>query len=183
MPTYLPPLRGVSLSEAEAEAATIAPVGRVPLDALEFYHPNFDAPARVVNDKANLVATLEADAPRNAGEEVTFIAVGVEVVWPSETDDASAPKLQLRLDGASPVLVEQLDLAVGTLDPVVVIVRRYMSDDTSGPARLPVLTMELSDVKVSETTVLATCIFRDPANTRFPRLAYTRTKYPGLSAR
>jgi hypothetical protein len=183
VPTYLPPLHGISLSEAEAEAAAIAPIHRVALDALEFWHPAFTAPARVVNDNAPLTATLEADAPRDAGEAVTFQAVAVSVIWPSETDDAAAPRLQLQVDGVSAILIDQLELAVDTLDPVILIARRYMSDDLSGPARLPVLTLELTDVRVTETRVTATCLAGDPANTRFPSRAYTRARYPGLPAR
>lgn len=183
MPTFLPQLQGVSLSEAEAEAATIAPITRVPLDALEFWHPSFTEPARIVNDRVPLTATLEADAPRNAGETVTFQAVGVTVVWPSETDDASAPRLQLQVDGVSALLIEQLDRAVDTLDPVVLIARRYMSDDLSGPSRDKQLHLELTDVQCSETRITASCLFSDPASSRFPSRAYTRARYPGLAAR
>lgn len=183
MPTYLTPLQGVSLSQAEAEAAAIAPTSRVGLDALEFWHPAFTEPARVVNDRAPLVATLEATAPRNAGATVTFQPVGVTVVWPAETESQSTPKLQLQVDGVSSVLTEQLDLAVGSLTPVTLIARRYMSDDLSGPARLPVLQLELSNVKVTDTRVTADCIHQDPANLRFPARAYTRAHYPGLAAR
>ena len=183
MPSYLPPLRGVTLSEAEAEAAATAPIDRVMLDCMEFWHPAFTEAARVVNDKRDFTGTLEATAPRNAGETVTWKAVGVTVVWPSETDDAAAPRAQLQVDGVSSVLTEQLDLASDTLDPVTLILRRYASDDPSGPSRLPVLTLELSDVTVTEQRVTATCIYGDPASRRFPARAYTRARYPGLAAR
>jgi hypothetical protein len=184
MPTYLTPVNGVSLSEAEAEAATIAPIGRVALDTLEFYRSDFDAPARVVNDRVDFTGTLEADAPRSAGEAVTFTAVGVTVVWPSETDEASAPKLTLEIDGVSAILTEQLNRGTGTLEPLQVLPRRYMSDDPGGPSRLPVQALELSNVQATETRVTADAVSGDdPVNRRFPALAYRRARYPGLSAR
>lgn len=183
MPTYLTPLQGVSLSQAEAEAAAIAPAHRAALDALEIWHPSFTAPARVVNDKADLVATLEADAPRNPGETVPFKAVAFGVVWPSENDDPSSAQLKLTIERVSAELAAQLDLAQDTLDPVTLIARRYMSDDTSGPSRDKQLHLELTDVVVTDLRVTATCIYGDSANRRFPGRAYTRARYPGLSAR
>lgn len=183
MPTYLPPVNGVSLSQAEAEAAAIAPVHRAIVDALEFWHPAFTEPARVVNDRAALLATLEADAPRNASQQVRFEPVPVRAVWPSESAGGSAPVFKLTVDGVSAILTAQLDRAVGSLVPVTFIARRYATDDTSGPTRLPVLHLELSDVVVTDTQVTASCVYADPANKRFPAVAYTRAQYPGLVAR
>lgn len=183
IPTYLPPVQGVSLSVAEAEAAAIAPARRAMLDALEFMHPTWSEPARVVNDKASLSATLEATAPYNPGATVVWQPIPVRAVWPSESDSGSAPQFQLEVDGVSAYLMGLLDRALGSLVPITMIARRYASDDTSGPARLPVLVMELTEVKVTETRVTATCVYGDPTNNRFPAAAYTRALYPGLSAR
>ena len=183
MPDYLPPLAGVSLSEAEAEAAAIAPVGRVMFDCLELWCPAFTEPARVVNDKQDFTARLEADAPRDAGELVLWTAIPVSVVWPREGESAGPYVAQLQLDGVSGILAEQLDLVNGSLDPLECIVRRYASDDPSGPSRLPVLRMELSNVKVSEARVTASIVGRERGTHRWPAVAYTKARYPGLPAR
>lgn len=183
MPEYLPPLAGVSLSRAEAEAAAIAPAGRVMLDCLELWCPAFTEPARIVSDKRDFSAYLEADAPRDAGELVLWRAVPCSVVWPRESDSAGRYAAQLQLDGVSAILAEQLELVNGSLDPLECILRRYASDDPSGPSRLPVLRLELGAPQVTETRVTVPLVGRERGTRRWPAVAYTRARYPGLPAR
>jgi hypothetical protein len=188
-PTYLPARNGVAFSQAYAEAISIAPTTRVMLEALEFRHSAFlDATGvnfavRIVNDYADLVATLEANAPANPGATVTFSACPISVQGPDETDTSQEPFIQLSIDGVSRILVQQLDYAIATLEPVLMTVRVYASDDTSGPAVLPVTTMTLREVRVLETRVTAKATFYDPTNKGFPRQEYTAAQYGGLSAR
>ena len=61
--------------------------------------------------------------------------------------------------------------------------RIYASDDLSGPAVTPVLTMTLRDVVVTDTRVTAKAVFYDPSNRGFPKQEYTTAQYPGLTAR
>lgn len=189
MPTMLPARNGVAFSVAYAEAIAVAPVTRVILETLELRHSAFKdddgSPfgVRIVNDHQDLVATLEATAPMNPSTAVTFKACPVQVQGPDETDSAEAPYIQLSIDGVSRILVEQLDYAIATLEPVLLTVRVFASDDTSGPAILPVTTMTLRDVRVSETRVTAKATFHDPTNRGFPRAEYTSDLYPGLAAR
>lgn len=189
MPTYLDPLAGVSLSEAAAEAAVIAPIARAMLDTLEFSRSTFvDAELnpvapRVVIDKQDLLATLEADAPLNGGEEVLFRAVGLRIVKPPENESGQSPTFQIEIDGVSGLVLELLDEDMESDEPTVMIHRVYASDDTSGPAVLPVLRMEVLGAVIGETSVRLTCGFLDPLNTGFPSVAYTRRLYPGLAAR
>lgn len=183
MPTMLPALQGVSLSEALAEAATIAPVDRAMLDTLEIWHEDFTEPGFIVNDNQAFEGTLEDDAPRQAAETVTYQPVRFRAEWPEENADAAAAGARIAADGVTPLLVEQLRLARGSLSPVVAVWRIYASDDPSGPARLPVVTFELGDVVTTETTVSFELIgYHDPVNTRFPARAYTRLTHPGLAA-
>ena len=189
MPTMLPARNGVAFSQAYAEAIAVAPVTRAMLETLEFRHSQFkDATgalfaARIVNDHQDLTATLEATAPMNPGAVVVFSACPVSVQGPDETDSAEAPSIQIAVDGVSQLLVQQLDYAILTLEPVLMTVRIYASDDTSGPAQLPVTTMTLREVRVSETRVTAKATFYDPTNRGFPRQEYTSAQYPGLAAR
>jgi hypothetical protein len=188
MPVMLPARNGVAYSQAYAEAMSIAPVTRVMLETLEFRHSAFkDATgalfaARIVNDHQDLTATLESTAPMNPSTAVVFSACPVQVQGPDETDSAEAPYIQISVDGVSLLLVTQLDYAISTLEPVLMTVRIFASDDTSGPAMLPVTTMTLRDVRVSETRVTAKATFYDPTNKGFPRQEYTSDLYPGLSA-
>ena len=158
------------------------------LETFELRHPGFrqdGAPyvPRIVNDHANLTATLEADAPVDAGQAVLFTACGVEASGPDETDSGEAPAISISIDGVSSLLADQLDYAATSLDPVLMTIRIYASDDTSAPAVLPVTTMTLRDVVVTETRVTARAVLFDATNQIFPRAEYTRAQYPGLSAR
>lgn len=189
MPSFSTPVNGVSFSAAYAEAIGNARIDRVMLATYELLHPAFlDSngalyAVRIVNDYADLTAVLESTAPLNAGTAVTFTALPVEVSGPDESDSGQTPAITFSIDGVSQLLVQQLDYALATLVPVTVTERIYASDDLSGPAVSPVLTMTLRDVVVSDTRVTARAIFYDPSNRGFPRQEYVRTQYPGLTAR
>lgn len=189
MPDFLPPVNGVSFSEAYAEAIAVAPVARVMLATYELRHPAFEDDngqpyaVRIVNDHQDLQATLEDTAELDAGETVTFTALPVEVTGPDETDSGQAPSIGFAIDGVSQLLVQQLDRALATLQPVTITERIYASDDLSGPAVRPVLTLTLRDVVVTDTRVTGQAVFYDPSNRGFPRQEYTAAAYPALSAR
>jgi hypothetical protein len=58
-----------AIKEAYASATAIV------YHTLEFRHPAFTEPIRVVRDHNDLLATLEATAPENPGEEVRFVGL------------------------------------------------------------------------------------------------------------
>ena len=190
MPTFTPPVNGVSFSAAYAEAIAVAPITRVMLPTYELRHPSFIDPAtgllyaiRIVNDHADLTATLEATAPVNPSTAVMFTALPVEISGPDESDSGTAPSITFTIDGVSQLLVQQLDYALAGLVPVTVTERIYASDDLSGPAVTPVVTMTLRDVLITDTRVTAKAVFYDPSNRGFPKQEYTTAQYPGLTAR
>ena len=188
MPTFLTPINGVAFSAAYAEAIATATITRVMLATYELRHPAFLQDGvlytpRIVNDHADLRARLEATAPVDASTYVTFTALPVEVSGPDESDSGTAPSISIAIDGVSPLLVQQLDYALSGLVPVLMTERIYASDDLSGPAVMPVLTMTLRDVVVTDTRVTAKTVFYDPSNRGFPRQEYTTVTNPGLSAR
>lgn len=187
MPTYGTPVNGVAFSEAYAEAIATARIDRIMLPTYEigYYGDEWDGAfaVRIVNDHTDLLATLEGSAPWNAGEEVLFVSMPVEVSGPDESDSSQTPSIMIAIDGVSSLLVEQLDRAISNLVPVTITERIYASDDTTAPAVLPVLVMTLRDVKVTDTRVTARAVFYDPSNRGFPREEYTQAAYPGLTAR
>lgn len=187
MATYQDPVGGVKFSEAYAEAIATARIDRIMLPTYEigYYGDEWDRAfvVRIVNDHTDLLATLEGSAPWNAGEEVLFTAMPVEVSGPDESDSGQAPSISISIDGVSTLLVEQLDKALVNFVPVTITERIYASDDTSAPAVLPVLTMTLRNVKVTETRVTAEAVFYDPSNRGFPKEEYTLDAYPGLTSR
>lgn len=180
MPTYLDPRHGVSLSEAMAEAVTVAPIGRAMLNTLEFRHPMVDT-IRIVCDHQALTATLEAGAPEDAGMAVEFLPCPVQIVRPEESDQAASPSMTLQVDNVSGLLSDAFRITRGSLDPWEVTERIYASDDLSGPAVLPPTTLLLSGAQLTATTASVTASFGDPANVAAPRLTFNPDEYPGLS--
>jgi hypothetical protein len=180
MPSYLDPRAGVSISEAIAEAYASATAGDPVLLTLELHHPDFTAPARVVNDFRTLTATLEADAPYNAGEAVEFSGVPFRYTKPEQTDSGAPAAVGIEIDNVSREITNLLLLAAESFEPVRVIEREYLPSDTSAPHVLPVTTMELSGIEVSVETVRAQLSFGNLTNRKFPSLQYTAENSPGL---
>lgn len=181
MPTYLTARRGVQLSEALAEAAAVAPITRAMVYAYELWHETLAEPIRFVNDKVALLATLEEDAPRNAEEEVEFLACPLGADRPTESDVAASPSVTIGRPDISGILKAALDGARGSLQPWTLIERLYASDDTSGPAMLPPQTYELTATEVAGAAGKLTASFDDDGVEAIPRITFKRSEYPGLA--
>jgi hypothetical protein len=188
MPTYLPAVQGIQRSQAIAESMASATVGDPMLLTLELYHPSFvddngdPTAARIVCDFRNLAATLEADAPLNASEEVTFIGIPFRYTRQEMTDSGAPAGVQIEIDNVSLAITRLLAQMQGSLEPIRCIEREYLPSDTSAPHVLPVTTLYLSDVEVSAETVTAKVTFGDLTNRRFPVDEYTREQWPALAA-
>jgi hypothetical protein len=122
MPTYNTPLRGVSLSDAAAEAMATAPVDDPYLYTLEITHEDLAAPIRLVLNSSNITATLEADAPFNAGAAVEFTAIDLGLHLPEESDGQAGPPTRFWIDGVSAIVATALEPAAESLAPVSVSV-------------------------------------------------------------
>ncbi|MES2180731.1 MAG: DUF1833 family protein [Pseudomonadota bacterium] len=190
MPIFRTPKRGLSYSEAIAEAYASAPENSVILNTLEFRHPNFIDPdtgaiiaIRVVNDHVDLNATLEATAPANAGQTVLFKAVRFSFKRPSETDGASLPEITITVSNVARILIPYLDQAKESRTPIEVTYRPYLASDLTGPHMNPPLTLTLRSVNADMNNVTAQAGFGDLVNRRFPKTDYTAKKFPGLTAR
>lgn len=172
--------KGVTLSEALLEAAAVAPLYRAMLFCYELYHPSMDGPFRFVDNKENFIAKLEASAPRNPGEEVTFFALPLTAVRPEESDSASTPEVSISADNVGSALTYALRNGRGSLVPWEIIERLYASDVNNTPAKLPVLRYELSSADISATQAQIKASYGDPVNMSVPRLTFKREEYPGL---
>lgn len=184
-----PPRKGISLSAALAAAYASAPEEDVLLDTLEFRHPSFidgsgaTIALRVVNDHEALTATLEDDAPMNAGEEVEFLPVRFTFRRPNETDGTAPPEIQVNVDNVARILGPYIDQAKETRVPIEMTWRPYLTSDLSGPHILPVLTLVLRNVSTDLNQLSARAGFGDIGNRRFPASEYTARKFYGLAAR
>jgi len=168
-----------SLSDAIQEAYATAPAGEVILHTLEFRHPAFTQPLRVVRDRADLNATLESTAPENPNEEVTFVQFAFDLELPDVTS-GSSPELLLTMDNVSRDVMGYLDQAANSQNLIEVTYRPYLLTDTSEPQMNPPLTMTLKEVECDIFKITARCGFGDFANRPFPRDVYDLQRFAGL---
>lgn len=145
------------------EAYAAAPADTVILHTLELWHPSFrneagqPAPIRVVRDHADLTATLEAGAPRDAGMAVAFVALAFDLDLPP------------------------VETAAISQDKIEIIYRPYLSTDLAGPHMDPPITLTLTEVEADTLRVTGRARMLDAGNKSFPSLTYTAQRFPGLA--
>jgi hypothetical protein len=170
------------LTEALREAWASCPPSVIEYATVEIHHPTWDAPVRLVQGRDNLTATLEASAPRNPGETVTFAAFPFTFTLPKKGEGRQ--ELMLTIENATRLLmsaIESLDLS--TDSPVRVIYRPYLSSDLSGPHMNPPLQLTVRTISATPKAVTLTCGYADFANRRFPWRVYRIEEFPGLASR
>lgn len=171
-----------SLSAAIREAYASAPTGTVIHHTLEFWHPAFTSPIRVVRDFEPLDARIEAGAARDAGQIVTFVPYAFDVVPPDQTS-AALPQCTIEIDNVSREIVGALGAAVRAGGPIEVIYRPYLSDTADeGPDTDPPLILTLISVSADAHRIRAVAGFPDLRNRLFPFLDYSLERFPGLVA-
>lgn len=174
-----------SVSAALAEAYAIAPSDEVILHTLELRHPLFvDEEGNpdsiwVVRDRADLVATIEADAPIRGGEEITFVAFAFNFRLP-QVENAPTPEIEVSIDNIDRRIVENLDAAVADTNKIVICYRPFLSSDTSAPQMDPPLTLTLTEVKVDSFSARGKARLDLDLSSSFPRRLYTAAEFPGL---
>lgn len=166
-------------TEAWEEAAASAPPSVTVYVTLELWHTSFADPVRVVTNVIDdQTFTLEAGAPRNAGEAVLFTAVPCRADWP-EVGERTAPQVRVTIDNIGRELVPILENALSYRGDLSVLYREYRSDDTSEPCYGPV-EFVIKRVSVTGSSVVGMAQIVDLANRKFPRKAYTLTEFPSL---
>ena len=180
MPIFKAPRHGVTISEAFHEAASIAPDDTIILDTFELYHPSLAETIYVVNNFEPLFATKEADAERDAGLEVEFMAANIGLQRPTESDQAQAGELELVVGNVSGVLSRAIRAARGSPALWEIVERFFDQGDTSGPSQTP-MALTVTGVEIGTRTATLRCSFSDPANFSIPRTTFRRIAYPGLT--
>ena len=171
-----------TLSEALAEAYATAPAGEVILHTLEFRHPSFTVPLRVVNDQKDFVGTLEATAPIDAGLAVTFVAFAFELIPPEVESTGSIPEITITIDNVSRDILGYMELAANSADLIEVTYRPYLSTDPTEPQMNPPLTLTIRTVEADIFRITARASFGDFVNKQFPSVLYDATRFPALIA-
>jgi hypothetical protein len=171
-----------TLSDAIKEAYASAPSDTIIYHTLEIWHPNFSVPIRVVRDRVDLTAKLEAGAPRNAGTMQTFVGFAFDIVPPDVTASA-APQCTIEMDNVSREILAQIEASLSSHEPITVIYRAFLSSHLNdGPENDPPMTLTVLSISATVFRIRATCGFGDLANRRFPSKDYTASVFPGLVA-
>lgn len=169
-----------SFSDAYTEALATAPRDVVLYDTFEFHHATFAEPARIAKGWDTIDARLEAGAPANGGEVVTWQAVPIEVSLPTSQHEA-LPRLRLEIHDASRLLMDPIEAAIADPQPLRVIYRPFMSSRLlQGPELLPPPDFYLSDIDIDSRVVSGRASLGDLLNRSFPRRTYTAADFPGL---
>jgi len=167
-----------SYDDATREAYAAAPADTVLLDSLEFLHPAFTQPMRVVNNTESITAPLEIDAPADPGASVLFVALAFKIELPDV--DSTSGELQMSIDNISEEIGNALTLASSSQTKVTVVYRGC--EVRNGVARLGGRwVLSLTEAKSNVFTATAAATFGDIVNTPFPGLDYTTTEFPGLA--
>jgi len=124
----------ISLEQALKEAYACAPSDVVILHTLEFRHPNFvdetnqPTAIRVVLDHVDHTLKLEASAPVNPSQYVTFIRFAFDFTLP-EVQNSAAPEIIILMDNVSRDIEDNLALAAASPYKVEVTYRPYLNND------------------------------------------------------
>lgn len=167
------------LSEAIKEAYASAPQGEIILHTLEFLHPNFLSPIRVVLDSKNFEGRLEETAPVDPDGFVTFVRFSFDLKLP-EIQTTAQPEILIVMDNVSAEIEDSLSLAAASPYTVTVIYRPYLASDPETPQMDPPMMLTVLDVFADDFTVTARASYGDAANKAFPSELYTDTRFPGL---
>lgn len=172
----------MTLTAAIKEAYASCPSDVAVIETVEIYHPDWASVIRLVRDKDDLTATLEASAPNNPSESVTFTALDFSISQPKIGEGRQ--ELTLTIDNASLLIIQMLELHdLSSLDVASVIYRPYLSSDLTGPHMNPPLSLSVVSANATMQSVSLTCGYVDFANLRFPRYLYNIEDFPGIAPR
>jgi hypothetical protein len=163
-----------TLAEAYREALASVPKDVVLVDTLSIEHPD-QATIYLVKDFADFTAYLE-----DGVTEVTFEAAHFDFRIPGK-DSNGVPELQVTIGNVDRRVSDYLEAVKLSEDPVELVLRPYLSNDTSGPQTTPPLRLQLRDVNVTLFQATGKAVFaKDLKNKKVPTQRYIRSRFPGL---
>ncbi len=169
-----------NLKEAIKEAYASAPDDVVIIDTIEIRHPAFEAPIRVTTNGVPIQARLEANAPTDAGQVVTFESFPFEFQLP-EVIDSGVPELSLKIDNVSREILRNIELAMPEPQVLEVTYRAFLDVDLlGGPQNDPPLHMNITSIEADAMVVTAKASIVDFVNRTFPSQLYDDRRFPGL---
>ena len=189
MPTMRPPKRGVSISQAVAQAYASNPEESVLIYTLEFRHPVIvdsegnQIGRRIVNDHADMTAGLELTAPLNPGEMVLFEHCPFSMKPPKEGDGGQVPELVITVGNVNHILMPYLEAQKGSRVPIDITMRPYEANDLTAPHMDPPLSLKAKSFTADMTSVTIRAGYMALTNRRFPAVEYTAKNFNNLVVR
>lgn len=170
------------MNEALKEAYARADATVRHLDTLELRHSAFqDGVIRLVSYDFDIGVGLEANAPINGGQVVSFFANGMDVSMPSVNTDPDGEVIA-RIDGVSGFLQPYLSNANVSREPINATVRPIGYDVTKKVALdvLEIRHLQVRHVQVGLASIVITMGYTNSANIEFPSISYNAETHPGL---
>lgn len=182
-------LHDVLLSEAIAEAYSIAPVNDVILQTLEIRHPTFAIPVRLVADFGTLITpgdpdifgwmlTLESNAPVDASASVLFQSCMFDITKPSQ-QAGQLPSITITVDNVAFAVSQYMDEAVSSRVPMQVTYREFLASNPSAPEMI-LGGLLVNDVTSTITRTSITAAYTNLTGFNFPAILYRAETHPGL---
>jgi hypothetical protein len=165
--------------DAYKEFISSAPESEQEFRTLEIYHSAFTETLRFVNKFIDKQFVLEDDAPRNAGQTVTFTSLFINITEPQENKEDDS-RLKVELGNLGSEVQEQMSLISGSdyLESIQVIYRKYYSGDLTSP--VTILKLSASAIQFSSyTSVSFTAEDSDLINKNSGE-RYTLARFPQL---
>ncbi len=170
-----------TFEEAMLEACASAPSHEIIYYTIEIHHSAFVEPIRLVQGNDDIVARLEKDAPRDAGNMVTFIGAPWDLTLPAIEEDR-VPELKLSFDNVSREITQNISEAVRQGEAVKIIFRPYLDSALSaGPQMNPPIEMEIMDATANNYQIQITANVEDIFHAAFPLTRYTNERFPTLN--
>ena len=146
----------------------------------EVHHPQMGTRRFVRNQRLAKTFTLEPDAPRNAGQEVSFepASGSISEVYQSNNPTSS---IEVQLGRVGQRIKQELAKINGTgwLQPIEFIYRSYTSTDTSSPLNNPI-SLVIGNVSMNHDVVSMTAEDDNPSGS-IVAVKYFSDDFPGLA--
>ena len=151
---------------------------RIRFKTVEIYHESIGTLRYVLNQFTDKSFTLESDAPRNAGQTVTFTALTGELSDEAQTNLTVNRTLSLGRVGSE--IKQKLKLIdnAARYKSAQMIVRYYIQNETSSPSNVPEI-YYVSEIGISEGSVSVTASDELAFNSRISTV-YREDKLKGM---
>jgi len=147
---------------------------------IKSFHFLSQKPMMIVANNEDFVAMLEADAPMNAGELVTFSSLGFDIQLP-EVATSTVPEVNVTIDNVSREIMPHLKAAATSNEKIEVTYRPYLASDPNTVQMDPPLTLTLKQVSATPVSITGVASMLDIGNKAFPSEVYTAKRFPGLA--